>query len=91
MPKKLDKKGKPTVHDELSGFDIKINEFGVMETSFNVDKINSFLDENVEDKKLWTENPCVPGSIPGGTTTKALEIIFRAFLFSIYKLLVLKI
>jgi len=52
MPKKLDKKGKPTVHDELSGFDIKINEFGVMETSFNVDKINSFLDENVEDKKL---------------------------------------
>tara|TARA_R110002153_G_scaffold103449_2_gene240639 strand:+ start:15448 stop:15582 length:135 start_codon:yes stop_codon:yes gene_type:complete len=21
----------------------------------------------------WTENPCVPGSIPGGTTSKALD------------------
>ena len=43
---------KPTVHDELQGFDIKINEFGVMETSYNVDKLNEFLNENVEDKKL---------------------------------------
>jgi len=40
MPKKLDKEGKPSVHDELEGFDIKINEFGVMETSYNVDKLN---------------------------------------------------
>lgn len=52
MPKKLDKKGKPSVHDELQGFDIKINEFGVMETNYNVDKLNTFLNENVEDKKL---------------------------------------
>jgi len=52
MPKKLDKEGKPSVHDELEGFDIKINEFGVMETSYNVDKLNAFLNENVEDKKL---------------------------------------
>jgi hypothetical protein len=28
-----------------------------------------------------TENPCVPGSIPGGTTRKSLEdIVFEAFL-----------
>ena len=52
MPKKMNQKGKPTVHDELQGFDIKINEFGVMETSYNVDKLNEFLNENVEDKKL---------------------------------------
>jgi hypothetical protein len=24
----------------------------------------------------WTENPCVPGSIPGGTTTKTRIEIF---------------
>ena len=52
MPKKKPKKGKPEVHDELKGFDIKINEFGEIVSSFNVDKINEFLDENVDDKKL---------------------------------------
>jgi hypothetical protein len=52
MPKKMKKKGKPSVHEELKGFDIKINELGEMETSFAIDKLNAFLDENVEDKKL---------------------------------------
>lgn len=52
MPKKKPKKGNPEVHDELSGFDIKINEFGEIVSSYNVDKINEFLNENVEDKKL---------------------------------------
>ncbi|MEM1321802.1 MAG: hypothetical protein AAGG75_16200 [Bacteroidota bacterium] len=52
MSKKKDKKGKPAVHDDLSGFDIKINEFGEIVSSFGVDKINSFLNENVDDKKL---------------------------------------
>ncbi len=33
-------------------FDIKINEFGQIVTSYSIDKINEFLDENVEDKKL---------------------------------------
>ncbi len=28
-----------------------------------------------------TENPCVPGSIPGGTTSKSPEDFFGAFLF----------
>ena len=48
----MKKKGKPNVHEELKGFDIKINELGEMETSFAIDKLNAFLDENVEDKKL---------------------------------------
>lgn len=52
MPKKMKKKGKPNVHDELKGFDIKINEFGEMQSSFNIDKLNDFLNDNVEDKKL---------------------------------------
>ncbi|MEO0776951.1 MAG: hypothetical protein AAFW73_03410 [Bacteroidota bacterium] len=52
MPKKKPKIGKPGVHQELDGFDIKINEFGEIISNFNVDKINEFLDDNVEDKKL---------------------------------------
>lgn len=52
MPKKKNKKGKPEVHDELKGFDIKINEFGEITSSMDVEELNEFLDENVEDKKL---------------------------------------
>ncbi len=44
-------------------------------------KINGALAQLVEQR---TENPCVPGSIPGGTTTKARnEKLFRAFLMPI--------
>ncbi len=58
MPKKKPQKGKPEVHDDLKGFDIKINEFGEIVSNVKVDKLNEFLDENVEDKKLVDrENP----------------------------------
>ena len=56
MPKKMKKEGKPSVHDELQGFDIKINAFGEMQTNYNIEKLNGFLDENVEDKKLIDRN-----------------------------------
>ena len=52
MPKKKPKKGNPEVHDSLKGFDIKINEFGEIKSNFEVDKLNEFLNENVDDKKL---------------------------------------
>lgn len=52
MPKKKPKIGKPEVHDELKGFDIKINQFGEITSNFEIDKLNQFLDENVEDLKL---------------------------------------
>jgi len=52
MPKKKPKKGKPEVHEDLEGFDIKINEFGEIVSNFSVEKINEFLNENVDDKKL---------------------------------------
>lgn len=45
-------KEEPRVNEELKGFEIKINEFGEITSSFEVDKINEFLNENVEDKKL---------------------------------------
>lgn len=52
MPKKKSKQGDPEVHKDLKGFDITINEFGQITSSFDVEKLNSFLNENVEDKKL---------------------------------------
>lgn len=45
-------KEKPTVNKALEGFDIQINSFGEITTSFELDNINEFLDKNVEDKKL---------------------------------------
>lgn len=46
---------KAKVHDELHGFDIKINPFGELQSNFNVDKINAFLNENMEDPKVNDE------------------------------------
>ena len=55
MPKKLIKRGKATVHKELDGFNIRINEFGQMETNVSIDKLNTFLNDKVDDKKLSNE------------------------------------
>jgi len=58
MAKKINKteeesgKEKPRVHKELDGFDIQINTFGEIVTSFEIDKINEFLNKTVDDKKL---------------------------------------
>ena len=46
------KEDKPKVHKDLEGFDIKINTFGEIQMSYDIEKINSFLNKNVEDKKL---------------------------------------
>ena len=51
MTKKKDKK-RPKVSSELEGFDIKIDSFGKIVSTMDVDEINKFLDKNVEDKKL---------------------------------------
>ncbi len=40
------------VNPELSGFDIKINPFGEIQSNYKVDEINQFLNRNLEDKKL---------------------------------------
>ncbi len=55
MKKKKTKKSTkktPTVNKELEGFDIKIDSFGEIQSTFEIDKINEFLNRNVEDKKL---------------------------------------
>ncbi len=46
----------PKVNPDLEGFDIKINTFGEIKSNYNIDKINRFLDKNVEDKKLVNRN-----------------------------------
>jgi len=46
------KNKKPKVNPELEGFDVKVNSFGEVKTSFDIDKLNDFLNKNVEDKKL---------------------------------------
>jgi len=43
---------KPKVHRELEGFDISIDAFGEIKSNMNIEKINEFLNENVDDKKL---------------------------------------
>lgn len=52
MAKKKKKVEEPRVHDELKGFKMEINSFGEISSSFPIDKINEFLNKNVEDKKL---------------------------------------
>jgi len=51
--KNVKKEGpKPKVHQELNGFEVSINEFGEIRSNMNIEKLNEFLDKNVEDKKL---------------------------------------
>lgn len=57
MAKKDDKKtgkkeAKPRVHKDLQGFEISINQFGEIKSNMNIESINEFLNENVDDKKL---------------------------------------
>lgn len=56
MPKKMKKKGNPSVHEELGSFDIKISPFGELESNYKIDNLNEFLNEKVEDKKLIDRN-----------------------------------
>lgn len=46
------KKELPKVTDELKGLDFEINNFGEINMTMDIDKINEFLNKNVDDKKL---------------------------------------
>lgn len=43
---------KPRVHRELDGFEVSIDQFGELRSNMNIEKINEFLNQNVDDKKL---------------------------------------
>jgi hypothetical protein len=46
------KESKPKVHKELEGLAFEVDEFGEIKSTFEIDKINQFLNKNVEDKKF---------------------------------------
>lgn len=50
--KKQSEKKKPDVSAELEGLDININSLGEIQSTYDIDKINDFLDTHVDDKKL---------------------------------------
>ena len=56
MTSKKSEKNKVTakakVHKELKGLDVSINQFGELKSNMSIEKINAFLNRNVEDKKL---------------------------------------
>uniref|UniRef100_UPI0040481F49 hypothetical protein n=1 Tax=Roseivirga sp. TaxID=1964215 RepID=UPI0040481F49 len=43
---------KPRVNKALEGLEIRIDSFGEIHNSLSIDKINEFLNKNVDDKKL---------------------------------------
>ena len=49
---KSKKQGKPRVHTDLKGFEVSIDTFGELKSNLPIEKLNSFLNENVDDKKL---------------------------------------
>ena len=46
------KQPRPRVHKELDGFEVSIDQFGELKSNMNIEKLNEFLNENVDDKKL---------------------------------------
>lgn len=56
------KSGRPSFHESLKGFDIKVNTFGEMESTFEIDKLNAFLNREVPDKKLDPASEAKPKS-----------------------------
>ena len=48
----MSKKDKARVHKDLEGLELNVNSFGEISSSMPIDKLNKFLNKNVEDKKL---------------------------------------
>lgn len=66
MAKKKDN-DMPKVHNDLKGFKVEINEFGEIISNFNVEKLNTFLNKEVDDKKLRDRDDLKPS---GGKSSK---------------------
>ncbi len=49
------KEARPSFHEGLEGFDIKVNSFGQMETSFEIDKLNEFFNKQEGEVKAKAE------------------------------------
>ena len=54
---KSTKPSKKSTKSNIESFNIKVDAFGQLSSSINVEELNAFLDETVEDKKLkWRKN-----------------------------------
>lgn len=54
--KKENPSEKESLENGLKSFSININEFGEIKSSLQIENLNRFLDENLEDKKLKDRN-----------------------------------
>jgi hypothetical protein len=52
MAKKPTSPKKAKVNKALDGLNVNVNSLGEVETSYDIDKLNQFLNEHVDDKKL---------------------------------------
>lgn len=55
MKKKKEKKSEVTrknLHKDLQGFDIQLNAFGQIETTIQLEDLNTFLNTHLPDRKL---------------------------------------
>ena len=50
--KKKEDNQKPKVAKELDGLELNVDSLGEIQNSLSIDKINEFLNNNVDDKKL---------------------------------------
>ena len=50
--KKTPTKEKAKINPDLEGLSVNINSLGEVVTSYDIDKLNQFLNDNVDDKKL---------------------------------------
>jgi hypothetical protein len=59
----MDEKDKPKqIHEDLEGFDVKVNRFGQIESNFDIDKVNEFLNRETDDKKIKSKKEESPDS-----------------------------
>ena len=50
--KQIKKNKKSKVHKDLEGFELKVDAFGEIKSNLEIDKLNKFLNKNIDDKKL---------------------------------------
>ena len=48
-------KPKDQAKKDVDDLDMNLDEFGTLQSSVSIEKLNSFLDKNLEDKKLKEE------------------------------------
>ena len=52
MPKRKPLSGLPEVHKDLKGYSLDINAFGEVRSNFDIERINDFLNNTNDDKKI---------------------------------------